>query len=583
MLFRAETEFLGKVVSSTGISIAPSKIEAVKAWPRPNTPNEVLAFLGFLNYHRDHLKDFASLSACLYDLAHTKGTFLWEEAHEEAFIRAKTALVSAPCLSYPRPEGLFVLDTDASDHAIGAVLSQVQGGKETVICYASHVLLKPQRKYCTTRKELLAVVKFCRHFRHYLLGRRFMVRTDHNSLVWLMRFKHIEGQLARWLEELAQFDMEILHRPGNKHTNADAMSRLPGNGLDCDCYVAGATPESLPCGGCHYCMRAHNQWSRFAEEVDDVVPLSRKCIPVISQIEDADNAFNIFTAKLQDDCYPSVSWVEGYSAADIARMQQEDTDIGPVINWLENKEDPAKSQLHLESPTARALWLFREYLYINNGILYYEWIDKVDRKFCLVVPTSLMKRVLELCHDTKTSGHLGQQKTYHRVKQSFYWHNLSQDCTEYVKGCSTCNQNKKPHIKSRAALKSYHAGFPMERVHLDILGPFNTSEAGNNYILMMIDQFTKWIEMAALPDQTALSVAHKFVTHFIVTFGCPMEVHTDQGRNFDSNLFQALCDELQIAKTRTTPYHPSSNGQVERYNTTVLQMIRCFIEKDNKN
>lgn len=243
----------------------------------------------------------------MYDVAHTKGTFLCEETHEEAFIRAKTALVSAPCLSYPRPEGLFVLDTDASDHAIGAVLSQVQDGKETVICYGSHVLLKPQRKYCTTRKELLAVVKFCRHFRHYLLGRRYMVRTDHNSLVWLMRFKHIEGQLARWLKEMAQFDMEILHRPGNKHTNTDAMNRLPDNGLDCDCYVAGATPKSLPCGGCHCCMRAHNQRSRFAEAVDDVVPLSRKYIPVNSQTEDTDNAFNIFTAKLQDDHYPSVS------------------------------------------------------------------------------------------------------------------------------------------------------------------------------------------------------------------------------------------------------------------------------------
>lgn len=101
----------------------------------------------------------------------------------------------------------FVLDTDASDHAIGGVLSQLQNGREVVICYASHVLLKPQRKYCTTRKELLAVIKFCRHFRHYLLGRRFILHTDHNSLVWLMRFGHIEGQLSRWLEELSQFDM----------------------------------------------------------------------------------------------------------------------------------------------------------------------------------------------------------------------------------------------------------------------------------------------------------------------------------------------------------------------------------------
>jgi len=80
----------------------------------------------------------------------------------------------------------------------------------------------------------------------------------------------------------------------------------------------------------------------------------------------------------------------------------------------------------------------------------------------------------------------------------------------------------------------------MERVHLDILWPFNTSNSGNNYVLMMVDQFTKWVEMAVLPDQSAKSVAEKFLVHFIVTFGCPLEVHSDQGRNFDSNLFRAL-------------------------------------------
>ena len=118
----------------------------------------------------------------------------------------------------------------------------------------------------------------------------------------------------------------------------------------------------------------------------------------------------------------------------------------------------------------------------------------------------------------------------------------------------------------------------MERLHLDILGPFTPSDKGNMYILVMIDQFSKWVELAALPDQKAESVAREFILHFIVTFGCPFEVHTDQGKNFISKLFESLCKSLQVAKTRTTPYHPASNGQVERVNRTLLQMIRCYIE-----
>lgn len=117
------------------------------------------------------------------------------------------------------------------------------------------------------------------------------------------------------------------------------------------------------------------------------------------------------------------------------------------------------------------------------------------------------------------------------------WHNMSRDCIDYVTSCRTCNQNKKPNVKPKHPLGQFHAGFPLERVHLDKLGPFHTSEDGNNYVLMMIDQFTKWIEMAALPDQCALSVAQKFLVHFVVTFGCPLEVHTDLGKNFDSNFF----------------------------------------------
>ena len=149
---------------------------------------------------------------------------------------------------------------------------------------------------------------------------------------------------------------------------------------------------------------------------------------------------------------------------------------------------------------------------------------------------------------------------------------MAHDSELYAK---SCNQNKKPHVKPRAALKSFHAGFLMERVHLDILDPVNTSESGNLYILRMVDQFTKWDELATIPEQFSLLIAQTFVVHFITTFGCPLEVHTDQGRNFNGTLFSALCEALKIAKTKTTPYHPSSNGQVERFNTIVLQMVRC--------
>lgn len=253
------------------------------------------------------------------------------------------------------------------------------------------------------------------------------------------------------------------------------------------------------------------------------------------------------------------NWAVGNSPAEVRSLQEKDPDLCPIIKWLECNTEPKQAELRLQSPGSRTLWLSRKNLQFIDRVLHYKWDGKANRSLCLVVPQGLQRTVLHGCHDLKSSGHLGQQKTLERLKQNYMWYNMSRDCIDYVTSCRTCNQNKKPNVMPKASLGQFHAGFPLERVHFHILGPFHTSEDGNNYVLMMIDQFSKWIEMAALPDQCALSVAQKSLVHFVVTFGCPLEVHTDQGKNFDSNLFKSLCKVLQIAKTRTTLYHPSSN------------------------
>lgn len=125
------------------------------------------------------------------------------------------------------------MDADASNEGIGSVLSQQQNGREVVIAYFSKSLSKVERNYCTTRKELLAVIKAIEHFHTYLFGRKFLVRTDHAALNWLLNFKNPEGQLARWIERLQQYDYIVQHRPGRLHSNADALSRRPCWEQDC--------------------------------------------------------------------------------------------------------------------------------------------------------------------------------------------------------------------------------------------------------------------------------------------------------------------------------------------------------------
>jgi transposase InsO family protein len=152
------------------------------------------------------------------------------------------------------------------------------------------------------------------------------------------------------------------------------------------------------------------------------------------------------------------------------------------------------------------------------------------------------------------------------------------DCRLYVSTCKTCNTQKKPCRKARAKLGQCHAGVPFERIHIDILGPSSTTKQGNKYILVIIDQFTKWLEWYPLPSQNAETIANALMDSTISRFGCPLELHSDQGKNVDGNLIRQLCNLLEISKIRTTAYHAASNGQVEGYNRLILQIIRCFLK-----
>ncbi|GFQ86315.1 retrovirus-related Pol polyprotein from transposon 17.6 [Trichonephila clavata] len=218
-LFRHEVNYLGHIISADGVRTDPQKVSAVKDWRRPKNVHELRSFLGLCTYYRRFVKGFSSIARPLHRLTENKQKFLWTDECEEAFNSLKAALTSSPILVYPDPEKQFILDTDASHESVGAVLSQEINGQEHVIAYWSKCLSKPERNYCVTRKELLAIVKAVENFHSYLYGRKFLLRTDHASLTWLLNFKNTEGQIARWIQKLEEYDFEIKHRKGSLHEN----------------------------------------------------------------------------------------------------------------------------------------------------------------------------------------------------------------------------------------------------------------------------------------------------------------------------------------------------------------------------
>ena len=547
-LFKREVKYLGHTVSGKGIAPDPGKIEAVAQWPRPTTASEIKSFLGLCSYYRRFVPLFAEIAHPLHQLA-TVVPFKWTEEAEEAFQKLKLALTNPPVLAYPDPSSSFILDTDASAAGIGAVLSQEHptDKQERVVAYFSRALTTAERHYCVTRKELLAMVKSIEHFHTYLYGRNFRLRTDHAALQWLLHFRHPEGQVARWIQSLQQYDFTVQHRPGSKHGNADALSRRP-------CLTE----------ACKYCDRLESQEQRNMQ----------------------DQTNNLSTPQVATLSLSHPDSTNSKSAQELRQAQLGDPDIKPVLEWLEKcTNKPTWEEIAPHSSNTKTYCAQWQSLRVFEGVLYRLWEtpsgDDVVKQ--LILPKSLRQGVLQQLHDARTAGHLGIAKTLGRVRQRFYWVQCRKDVQEWCRNCDLCAQKRGPQKKIKAPMGKYNVGSPMERIAIDVLGPLPLTESGNKYVVVIADYFTKWVEALPIPNQEASTIAELLVKEVICRFGVPHLIHSDQGRNFESALFAEMCQLLGIKKTRTTPYHPASDGMVERFNRTLEMQLSKFADHNQKD
>ena len=398
-LFQREVRYLGHIISEHGIATDPEKTEVVRSWPIPSNAKELRSFVGLCSYYRRFIAGFADIARPLYK--RMKGTFYWTPECDTAFQKLKQLLTEAPILGYPTADDPFVVDTDASLIGVGAVLSQVQDGKERVISYFSHRLSKAESNYCVTRRELLAAIKALRRFHPYLYGRAFTLRTDHAALRWLLNFKCPEGQTARWLQELQQYNFVVEHRSGLKHSNADALSRRPCLGDDCKHCHGLETKEEL------------------------------------QRREEHGECFSCRHAGFLDGEGETRAW----SQEELRAAQQDSSDLKPILQWKEaGNTKPLWQTVAPCSEATKAYWMQWESLQLKDGVLYRLWEtpagDKVVNQ--LIIPKKLRCSVLQQLHCSRTAGHLGINKTLGRIRERFYWVSCSKDVRTFCKSCDLC-------------------------------------------------------------------------------------------------------------------------------------------------
>ncbi|XP_061185787.1 uncharacterized protein K02A2.6-like [Saccostrea echinata] len=204
------------------------------------------------------------------------------------------------------------------------------------------------------------------------------------------------------------------------------------------------------------------------------------------------------------------------------------------------------------------------------------WVNRSKRPEYSDIKHRKRSEILELCHDARTSGHLRVHKTLERVRDRFYWTGLQSDVRSYVTGCPQCKKRK-----NLSAGKSYmqvdQTDSPLERIATDIMGPMPETNRTNKYLLVIADYFTKWTEAYPMKNMEGQTVAEVLVGQFFTRFGVPEVIHSDQGRQYESRMFKDICSLLGIRKTRTTAFHPKSDGMVERFNKTLATMLSAYV------
>jgi transposase InsO family protein len=561
-LLKKEVKFLGHVVSEEGVRTDPDKVAAIKRWKAPTNVSEVRTFIGMTSYYRKFIEGYAKIAGPLHELTKSNARFVWGEVQSQAFEALRDALLSDKILSLPDPNNReFILDTDASDYALGAVLSQLQNEDERVMAYGSRCLNGSERNYCVTRKELLAVVYFMVYYKHYLLGAHVLVRSDHGSLQWLKTMRNQSGQISRWMELLSPFHWTIKHRPGVSHANADALSRMACSG------------ECAQCKKFISCLCTTHVPEDFPEDTDC-------CLVEQGPVDGGQKA----SKRLRHQNFARREKLKntlfdlhlGWDVDDLVLATKKDELLGKLLMW---DSRPLWEEVSFEKQEVKSYWqMWGQWIVDPHGLIWYKWmVERGNYVWKLVIPECYQDAVLRAVHNLPTGGHFGEKRSVAQlVRLPVYWFHYKQSMRMHCRLCDQCLRCKTSGKKYRAPMNTYNVGEPMERMALDIAGPFHDTRKGNRYILVVMDYFTKWADMIPIPDHSAETCAKELVMRVFCRLGLPQELHSDQGRDFLSELFSNTCRLLQIRRTKTTPWRPQSDGMVERLNRTIGAMLRQY-------
>lgn len=536
-----EVDYLGLKISPGQIAMDPVKVSGITNWPTPRNLRHVNQFLGFCNFYRRFVENYANITRPLERLKQKDVAWRWGEEEDGAFERLKSAFTSAPILMMPDVAAPFVVETDASDYATGAILSQYDAvGDLRPVAYYSKALAPAERNYDVYDKELLAIVRALEEWRPYLEGspHRITIYSDHKNLEYFMTTRDLNRRQARWSLFLNRFWFIIEHRPGRLSGGPDGLSRRPDHepplgARDNSNHVL---LDSAKVGSSNHSARACRTSPKRS------VVLNSACLA-------------------KSDVVARAGRVIASDAAILEKIRERSrTDERLKLVW-EKESGPEVLRNRLKD------WV------VDNGLVRYKGLVAVP------ADEEVKRMILELYHDSIPAGHPGREKTLALVARNYYWPRMSEYVHRYVDGCNLCQRSKPRRQRPFGPLQPLEIpDGPWQHISVDFIGPLPLSD-GYDAIMVVVDKLGKRAHfLRTNTTATAEDTADLFMERVWCLHGTPKKVVSDRGPQFIARFMRRVYERMGIKSALSTAHHPQTDGQTERVNQDLETYLRMYVD-----
>ena len=566
-----EVKFLGHIVGVNGVRVDPAKVQAINDWPVPQNVHQVRSFVGLATYFRKFIQGFSSMVAPLHELTKKDVPFKWTPQCQQAFESVKHTMTHAPVLAMPDFKKPFEVICDASVNGVGAVL--MQDGHP--IAYESKKFTPAERNYATGQQELLGVIHALKSWRCFLEGIPFTLVTDHEPLKYFQDQKSLSRMQARWLEFMqATFRFDWQFKPGRVNV-ADPLSRRPEP----------ADPASVQLIF-HWCppMDKTDLADQFARAVDILATVvhcelnegphmicvttrgQRRAQPApatrLSPAADMDTELDsAYQPPAMASPSPSVQPMQGSPSASV-----EAPPIVPDDLRVRVKDAYAHDPWFAESRNTSKLTR-------RTGLWYH-----AD---AIAIPDvgGLRLECLEQCHDDPMAGHFSATRTRELLSRTYWWPTLGRDVQDH---CARCHSCQTVRASTRAPAGQLHPlqlpDAPWESVSMDLITDLPMTERGYDAIFVAVDRLSKCVVIEpCTKEATSADIVRLLTDRVICHHGWMREIICDRDTRFNSRMFRTWCEQNHIKLCMSTAFHPQSDGQTERYNRVLEDMLRHYV------